>query len=215
MSPQTLIAPSILSADFAKLKDEVQAIEAAGADWVHVDVMDGQFVPNITMGPFIVEALNRLTSLPLDVHLMIEHPERYVEAFVKSGADYITVHPEAPGDKFLALDRAVQFGAKRGVALKPATPVSVAKDYVGLVEMVLVMTVNPGFSGQTMIKSALPKYAQARQLFGPQVLLEIDGGVMPENAAEVRAAGAQVIVAATAVFKSSDYRQAMKALRGG
>ncbi len=209
-----LIAPSVLSADFAKLKDELQAIEAAGADWLHVDVMDGHFVPNITMGPFIVEALNRMTDLPLDCHLMIQNPEKYVERYVKAGADWISVHPEAEGDILGSLDIAVKHGAKPAVAIKPATPVSALEPFTGKVEMVLVMTVNPGFSGQKMMTECLPKYQEARDMFGPDTLLEIDGGVTVENAADVRAAGAQVIVAATAIFKSDDYGKAIPGLRG-
>jgi len=208
-----IIAPSILSADFSKLKDEIQAIEAGGCDWIHVDVMDGHFVPNLTMGPFIVEAIKKLSSVPLDCHLMIQNPEKYAERFVKSGASWISVHPECHGEPFEALDIAVKAGARPAVAIKPATPVSVAKDYVGRVEMCLVMTVNPGFSGQKMKSECLAKYGQARELFGPEVLLEIDGGVMPDNIKKVREAGAQVIVAATAIFGTKDYTKAIKELR--
>jgi ribulose-phosphate 3-epimerase len=208
------IAPSVLSADFTKLKDEIQAIEAAGADWVHIDVMDGHFVPNITMGPFIVEAIKRLTKLPLDCHLMIENPEVYVPVFAKAGADWISVHPEAPGDIHLALDLCKKHGVKPSMALKPATPVKAAVDYAKQIEMLLIMTVNPGFSGQKLMPECFPKYAEARKLFGPDLLLEVDGGVTPENAQQVRDAGAQVLVAATAIFKSPDYAKAISALRG-
>jgi ribulose-phosphate 3-epimerase len=208
------IAPSVLSADFAKLKDEIQAVEAAGADWLHVDVMDGDFVPNITMGPFIVDALRRLSKLPLDCHLMIQKPERFVEAFAKSGAAWISVHPEAQGDIHKALELTVKAGAKPAMAIKPATPVSAVTPFAKQIEMLLVMTVNPGFSGQKMMSECLPKYAEARKMFGPDLLLEIDGGVMPENVQAVRDAGAQVIVAATAIFKSPDYKKAVETLRG-
>lgn len=211
---KTLIAPSVLSADFARLKDEIQAVEAAGADWIHVDVMDGHFVPNITMGPFIVEALNRLTELPLDCHLMIQRPEKYVEQFAKSGADWISVHPEAEGDIPGALELAAKHGAKPALAIKPRTAVESVKSYAGKIGMLLVMTVEPGFSGQKLMADCLPKYAQAKKLFGEKVLLEIDGGVKADNAASVRSAGAQVIVAATAIFHSKDYAQAIGALRG-
>jgi len=211
---KTLIAPSVLSADFAKLKDEIQAVEAAGADWLHVDVMDGDFVPNITMGPFIVDALRRLSKLPLDCHLMIQKPERYVEAFAKSGAAWISVHPEAQGDIHKALELTVKAGAKPAMAIKPATPVSAVTPFAKQIEMLLIMTVNPGFSGQKIMSECLPKYKEARNLFGPHLLLEIDGGVMPENVQAVRDAGAQVIVAATAIFKSPDYKKAIETLRG-
>lgn len=211
---KSLIAPSVLSADFTRLKDELQAIEAGGADWLHIDVMDGDFVPNLTMGPFIVEALKKMTKLPLDCHLMIQQPERYVEQFVKAGAEFVTVHPEADGYIYGALDMIRKLGAKPGLAIKPATPVSVVSDYIKQIEMLLIMTVNPGFSGQTMKSECLTKYKEARQLFGNDLLLEIDGGVMPENVQAVRDAGVQVIVAATAVFKSKDYGQAIKTLRG-
>ena len=208
------IAPSVLSADFARLKDELQAVEAAGADWLHVDIMDGDFVPNLTMGPFIVDALRRLTKLPLDCHLMIQHPERYVEAFAKAGAATLTVHPEALGDIHGALDTIRKLGVRPAMAIRPATPVSVVKHYIGQIEMLLVMTVNPGFSGQKMISECLAKYSEARTLFGPDLLLEIDGGVMPENVQAVRDAGVQIIVAATAIFKAPDYAKAVTELRG-
>ena len=208
------IAPSVLSADFARLKDELQAVEAAGADWLHVDIMDGDFVPNLTMGPFIVDALRRLTKLPLDCHLMIQHPERYVEAFAKAGAATLTVHPEALGDIHGCLDTIRKLGVRPAMAIRPATPVSVVKHYIEQIEMLLVMTVNPGFSGQKMISECLSKYGEARALYGPELLLEIDGGVMPENVQAVRDAGVQIIVAATAIFKAPDYGKAVKELRG-
>src|SRR5581483_8348106 len=152
---KTLIAPSVLSADFTKLQEELHAIEEAGADWLHVDVMDGDFVPNLTMGPFIVDALKKLTRLPLDCHLMIQKPERFVEQFVKAGAEFVTVHPESDGYIFGALDKIKSLNCRAGMAIKPATPVSVINDYIKYLDMLLIMTVNPGFSGQQMIKSAL------------------------------------------------------------
>jgi ribulose-phosphate 3-epimerase len=209
-----IIAPSILSADFTKLKDEIQALEAAGADWLHVDVMDGNFVPNITLGPFIVEALKRLSKLPLDCHLMIEDPARYVEAFAKAGAAWITVHPEASGDIHGALALAQKFGAKPALSLKPATPVKAAQPFIKEIGMLMLMTVNPGFSGQKFMPECLPKYQEARALFGPKLLLEIDGGVTVENASEVRAAGADVMVSGSTIFKSPDYAKTIGQLRG-
>ena len=208
------IAPSLLAADFAQLKDEIQRVEAAGADWLHVDVMDGHFVHNITVGPFIVEAIKRLAKVPLDCHLMIENPERYVEDFVKAGANWISVHPEAPGDTRRALDLARNAGAHTSLALKPHTSVAAAHPFRGEIEMLLIMTVEPGFGGQKLMTECLPKYAEARAFFGPDLLLEIDGGVTTENAHIVRDAGAQVIVAGTAIFKSGDYAAAIQTLRG-
>ena len=209
-----LIAPSILSADFTRLKDEIQAIEAAGADWIHIDVMDGAFVPNLTMGPFIVEAIRKLSKLTLDCHLMIHHPEKYADRFVKAGASWVTVHPEAEGDLHGALNTVKKLGAKGGIALKPATQISAAKDFASEIDMLLIMTVNPGFSGQEMMTNCLSKYKEARAAYGDKLLLEIDGGVNASNIDAVHAAGAQVIVAATAIFKAPDYQQAISMLRG-
>ena len=209
-----LVAPSLLAADFSRLKDEIQSVEAAGADWLHVDVMDGHFVPNLTMGPFIVEAIRKLTRLPLDCHLMIEYPEKYAEAFVKAGADWVCVHPEAPGDARRALELARRAGARAALAINPPTSVQSVESYRGQIEMLLIMTIFPGFGGQKLMPGCLPKYAQARQLFGPDILLEIDGGVTLRNIGRIRAAGAQVIVAGTAVFRAADPAAAVRALKG-
>ncbi len=210
------IAPSILSADFARLGDEVRAVEAAGADWVHVDVMDGHFVPNITIGAPVVKALRRVTTLPLDVHLMITEPERYVQDFAAAGADIITVHAEAT----VHLERVLQvirgLGKKAGVSLNPHTPES-ALDYVmHCVDLVLVMSVNPGFGGQSFLPSVLPKIAKIREKIdnsGRAIHLEVDGGIKVGTAKQVAAAGADVLVAGSAVFDHGAYADAVRILR--
>lgn len=212
-SSRLLIAPSLLAADFGRLKDDVQRVEDGGADWLHVDVMDGHFVPNLTMGPFIVEAVKRVTRLPLDCHLMIEYPEKYAEAFVKAGADWISVHPEAPGDARKALDLATRAGARPALAINPPTTVESIRSFRGQIEMLLIMTVFPGFGGQKLMNECLPKYAQARKLFGPDLFLEIDGGVTLDNVGQVRAAGAEVIVAGTSVFGAKDPAAAVRSLK--
>jgi ribulose-phosphate 3-epimerase len=210
------IAPSILSADFARLGDEVAAIAAGGADYVHVDVMDGHFVPNITIGPLVVEAVRRVTDLPLDVHLMIERPDQYIPAFAAAGADIITVHYEATAH----LHRTVQLihgqGKKAGVSINPATPVSCLDVILDELDLVLVMTVNPGFGGQSFIPACLPKIEALRQEIerrGCAVELEVDGGVKPDNIARIAAAGADVMVAGSAVFGTPDYAATIAVLR--
>ncbi|HEY8485238.1 MAG TPA: ribulose-phosphate 3-epimerase [Longimicrobiales bacterium] len=198
------IAPSILSADFARLADEVAEAEAAGADWIHVDVMDGRFVPNITVGMPVVAALRRATTLPLDVHLMIENPERYVEAFADAGADVLTVHQEASPHLHRTLERIRELGVRPGVSINPGTPVSVLEEVLPYVDLVLVMTVNPGLGGQRYIPTSTAKVARVRQeldrrnLWG--VELEVDGGIGPDTAGEVVRAGATVLVAGAAIF---------------
>lgn len=217
MAGKIKIAPSILSADFSRLGEEIEAVEAAGADWIHVDVMDGHFVPNITIGPLIVAAARKSTKLPLDVHLMITNPELYVEEFAKAGADSITVHVETG----FHLNRLVQSireqGVRAAVSLNPATPLE-SLDYVlADVDMVLIMSVNPGFGGQTFIPSALDKIARLRKRIDGQGLkteIEVDGGVKPANAAEIASAGADILVAGSAVFGSKDYAAAIRAIRG-
>jgi ribulose-phosphate 3-epimerase len=202
------IAPSILSADFSRLGDEIRAVEAAGANYIHIDVMDGRFVPNITIGPLIVEAARKVTQLPLDVHLMIVEPERYVEDFAKAGADIIVVHAEA----CLHLHRVVQqikgLGKKAGISLNPATPLNVLDYVLEELDLVLLMTVNPGFGGQSFIESGIHKIQQLRGMLdrrGCEAELEIDGGVKPSNIARIAHAGADVLVAGSAVFGSNDY----------
>ena len=210
------IAPSILSADFARLGEEVRAVEAAGADWIHVDVMDGRFVPNITIGPVVVAAVKEVTSLPLDVHLMIEDPDRYTEAFVQAGASTVGVHVEACPHLHRSVVRIREFGARASVVLNPATPASAVEPVLADVDQVLVMTVNPGFGGQKFIESTLPKIEFLRRTIderGLDVALEVDGGIGPETIARVASAGADVFVAGSAIFGAPDYAEAITALR--
>jgi ribulose-phosphate 3-epimerase len=210
------IAPSILSADFGRLAEEVRAIEAAGADWVHVDVMDGRFVPNITIGPLVVEAVRKVTTLPIDAHLMIVEPERYVEAFARAGANVISVHAEASPHLHRTLQAIRAAGARPAVALNPSTPLSAVEWVLGDCEMVLLMSVNPGFGGQRFIETCTEKVRQLRALAtarGQPLEIEVDGGIKSDTAALVAAAGANVLVAGTAVFGASDYRAAIGALR--
>lgn len=210
------IAPSLLSADFGRLADEVRAVEAAGADVVHVDVMDGRFVPNITIGPLVVEAVRKVTKLPIDVHLMIVEPERYVDAFARAGANLVSVHAEVSPHLHRTLQAIRGAGARPAVALNPSTPLSAIEYVVGDCEMVLVMTVNPGFGGQRYIDACTDKIRALRALAdarNPGLEIEVDGGVKPDTAATVAAAGANVLVAGTAVFGEKDYREAIAALR--
>jgi ribulose-phosphate 3-epimerase len=212
------IAPSILSADFGRLAEEVRAIEAAGADVVHVDVMDGRFVPNITIGPLVVEAVRKVTKLPIDVHLMIVEPEKYVEAFAKAGADLVSVHAEVSPHLHRTLQAIRAAGARAAVALNPSTDLSAIEWVLGDVEMVLVMTVNPGFGGQRYIDACTEKVRQLRALAdarNPDLEIEVDGGVKAETAGVVAAAGANVLVAGTAVFGAPDYRAAIDGIRAG
>jgi len=218
MPKRVKVAPSILSADFSRLGEEIRAVEAAGADIIHIDVMDGHFVPNITIGPLIVQAARKVTKLPLDVHLMIENPELYIADFAKAGADYLTVHAEAA----YHLHRLVQSirehkGVKAAVSLNPATPLD-ALDYVlGDLDMVLIMSVNPGFGGQAFIPSQLDKIRALRKRIDDRRLdleIEVDGGIKTDNAAEVAAAGADILVAGSAVFGAKDYAAAIKGIRG-
>jgi ribulose-phosphate 3-epimerase len=212
-----LIAPSILSADFARLGDEVEAVEAAGADWIHVDVMDGHFVPNITIGPDVVKALRRRANKPLDVHLMISPVDPYLEAFAAAGADHIIVHVEAGPHIHRSLQAVRALGKKAGVTLNPGTSESAIEHVIDLVDLILVMSVNPGFGGQKFIPDAVEKIRRLRALAGPRPIdIEVDGGITPETAAAVVAAGANVLVAGTAVFKGGNpeaYRANIAALR--
>jgi len=214
--PTIRIAPSILASDFSRLGDEVRAVEAAGADWIHVDVMDGHFVPNITIGPGIVEAVRRCTDLPLDVHLMIENPDRYVADFAAAGADIIGVHAEACPHLHRSVQTIREAGARACVVINPATTALAIKPVLADVDQVLVMTVNPGFGGQKFIRGALPAVSQIRDWIskqGLEVELEVDGGITPETSGEAGRAGANVFVAGTAVFGADDYKAAIDALR--
>ncbi len=202
------IAPSILSADFSRLGEEIRAIEAAGADYVHIDVMDGHFVPNITIGPLLVEAARRITALPLDVHLMIENPDRYVPDFAAAGADIIVVHAEAVNHLHRSVQLIKSLGKRAGVALNPATPLNALEYVLEDLDLVLLMTVNPGFGGQGFIDACLPKIHSLRAMLdrcGCEAELEVDGGVKTSNITRISHAGADVFVAGSAVFGSADY----------
>lgn len=216
MAKSTYIAPSILSADFARLADEVSAVERGGADLLHIDVMDGHFVPNLTVGPPIVEALKKVTKLPLDVHLMITNADAFIGEFVAAGADYLTVHVEACPHLHRTVQSIKERGAKAGVTLNPATSLTTLDEIVADVDLVLIMSVNPGFGGQKFIPSSLKKIVSARQLIDrtqSRALLEVDGGVKVDNAAQVLEAGADILVAGSAIFESRDYAATIAALR--
>ncbi|MEJ8573269.1 ribulose-phosphate 3-epimerase [Microbaculum marinum] len=214
--PRPLVAPSILSADFARLGEEIAAVVAAGADWIHVDVMDGHFVPNITIGPLVVQAIRPTTDRPLDVHLMIAPVDVYLQAFSDAGADIITIHAEAGPHLDRSLRAIRDLGKKAGVSLTPSTPESAIRYVLDAVDLVLVMTVNPGFGGQSFLPSMLPKIRAIREMIGDRdIRLEVDGGVSPDTARDVVAAGADVLVAGSAVFRGegeTDYRANIDAI---
>jgi ribulose-phosphate 3-epimerase len=213
-----IVAPSLLSADFASLGAEAAAVARAGADWLHLDVMDGHFVPNITFGPVVVQALRRHLTLPFDAHLMIAPADPYIPAFAEAGADHISIHPEAGPHLHRSLQLIRSHGCKPGVVLNPATPIAAIVHVLDLVEIVMVMTVNPGFGGQEFLPSQLPKIAELRRLIdasGRDIALEVDGGIAPATVRAVVEAGADTLVAGTAVFHQPDYAAAIGALRAG
>jgi ribulose-phosphate 3-epimerase len=210
------ISPSILSADFARLGEEIRAIDVGGADYIHIDVMDGHFVPNITIGPLVVDAVRKVTAKPLDVHLMIENPDRYIADFAQAGADLITVHQEAVPHLHRTIQLIKSLGKKAGVSLNPATPVSTLDVILDDLDLVLIMSVNPGFGGQNFIPATLAKISALRQRIaerGLDVEIEVDGGVKADNIGRIAAAGADVFVAGSAVFSTPDYAQTMALLR--
>ncbi|MEA1970938.1 MAG: ribulose-phosphate 3-epimerase [Thermodesulfobacteriota bacterium] len=210
------IAPSILSADFSRLGEEILAVENAGVDLIHVDVMDGHFVPNITIGPPVVASIKKTARVPLDVHLMIDNPDKYVQDFADAGSDIITVHAEATVHLHRTVYLIRKLGAKAGVALNPATPLASIEQVIGDIDLLLIMTVNPGFGGQKFIKSMLPKIREARDMIdraSPDVLLEVDGGITLQNIGAAEEAGIDIFVAGSSIFLSGDYGQTIKKMR--
>mgnify|MGYP001454864110 FL=1 len=214
--PEVIIAPSILSADFGRLNDEVKAVEQAGADWIHVDVMDGHFVPNITIGPAVVESVRKATELPLDVHLMIENADSYIKDFASAGSDIITVHVEACPHLNRTIQLIKEQKVRAGVVLNPATSLSSIEEILHEIDMVLLMCVNPGFGGQSFILSMLDKIQNLNDImshYEHPIELEVDGGIKTENAGDIKKAGASVLVAGSAIFNTNDYKKAIKSLR--
>ena len=216
MGMQKKIAPSILSADFARLADEIAKVEAAGADMIHVDVMDGHFVPNFTIGPPIVKAIRKVTKLPLDVHLMMTNPDEFIPEFIKAGSNYLTVHVETCPHLHRTVQSIKEEGVKAGVTLNPATPLGSIEEILPEVDLLLIMSVNPGFGGQSFIPSVLEKLRRARKMIdgrGLKVELEVDGGVKPDNMTELSQAGADIFVSGSAIFGSGDYKGTIQKMR--
>lgn len=216
MGSSKKIAPSILSADFARLAEEIAKVEAAGADMIHVDVMDGHFVPNFTIGPPIVKAIRKVTKLPLDVHLMMTNPEEFIPDFIKAGSNYLTVHVETCPHLHRTIQSIKEEGVKAGVTLNPATPLVSVEEILPEVDLLLIMSVNPGFGGQSFIPQVLEKLKHARRMIndrGLKVELEVDGGVKPDNMAALSQAGADIFVAGSAIFHSKDYKDTIQKMR--
>ena len=210
------IAPSILSADFSRLKDEVQAVEAAGADWLHVDVMDGHFVPNITIGPVVVEWVRKVTKIPIDVHLMITDPDKYAPEFIKAGADWISVHPDTCPNPNATLNKIRDLGAKSSIAVNPDVPLKKVEGCFSDIDMVLMMTVFPGFGGQAFIPDVLPKIEEVRKRIDQSrsaILVEVDGGIKTDNIDRVCRAGGEVIVSGSGIFKTPNYTDTIRRMR--
>lgn len=210
------IAPSILSSDFSRLKDEIQAVEGAGADWLHVDVMDGHYVPNITIGPVVVESVRKATRLPLDVHLMITDPDKYAPEFVKAGADWVSIHPETCKNPKASFKKIRELGAKASIAVNPDVPLERVEPYLPEIDMVLMMTVFPGFAGQAFIEDVLTKIEKVRRVVGQRklsILIEADGGIKADNIGRVVQAGAEVIVSGSGIFKTPDYADTIRRMR--
>ena len=210
------IAPSILSADFSRLKDEIQAVEAAGADWLHVDVMDGHFVPNITIGPVVVEWVRKVTKIPVDVHLMITDPDKYAPEFIKAGADWVSIHPETCANPNATLRKIRDLGAKASIAVNPDVPLSRVEACFADIDMILMMTVFPGFGGQAFIPDVLSKIEEVRKLIDRRklsIFVEVDGGIKADNIDRVVRAGAEVIVSGSGIFKTPDYAETIRQMR--